>query len=84
MRLHSPLCPKCGAPARGTLDRLPGRADFNMEPGVDVDVEYGGNTEIWWDEQRTVLEHDDEPEGPTNRPIVCCHNGHTWPSVIDW
>ena len=34
--------------------------------------------------QRTVLEHEDKPEGPENRPLVCCPNGHTWPTVIDW
>ena len=84
MKLHTPLCPECGEPANGTLERLTGRADFNGEPGLGVDVDYGGWTEIWWDEQRTILERDDEPEGPDNRPLVCCPNGHTWPTVIDW
>ena len=84
MKLHEPLCPECGEPAKGTLEQLSGRADFNIDPGPGVDVDYGGWTEIWWDEQRTVLEHEDKPEGPENRPLVCCPNGHTWPTVIDW
>ncbi len=83
MKLHTPLCPECGAPAQGTLERISGRADFNIDPGPDVEVEYGGETDIWWDEQRTVLERDDAPESPTNRPVVCCPNGHTWATVID-
>ena len=84
MKLHTPSCPECGEPANGTLEHLTGRADFNIEPGLGIDVDYGGWTEIWWDEQRTVLEHEDKPEGPENRPLVCCPNGHTWPTVIDW
>ena len=83
MRLHTPMCPQCGEPANGTLECLSGRADFNIEPGPGIDVDYGGWTEIWWDEQRTILERGDEPEGPDNRPLVCCPNGHTWPTVID-
>ncbi|MBN2561560.1 MAG: hypothetical protein JXQ75_11580 [Phycisphaerae bacterium] len=84
MKLHTPLCPDCGEPAKGTLEHLTGRADFDGEPGPGVDVDYGGWTEIWWDEQRTVLEHEEKPESPENRPLVCCPNGHTWPTAIDW
>ncbi len=84
MKLQTPFCPQCGAPAQGTLERLCGRADFNVDPGPGVEVEYGGDTKIWWDEQRTVLEQDDEPETPTNRPIVCCSEGYTWPTIIEW
>ncbi len=83
MKLHTPFCPECGEPATGTFERLIGRADFDREPRPDGEVEYSGWTEVWWDEQRTMLENNDEPEGPDNRPLVCCHNGHIWPSVID-
>jgi len=83
MRLHMPLCPECGKPANGTLERLTGRADFDGVPGPGTDVEHGGWTDIWWDDQRTALERDGEPEGPDNRPMVCCENGHVWPTAID-
>jgi hypothetical protein len=48
MRIHTPLCPKCGEPAKGTVERLAGRADFDREPHPGIDVEYSGWTEVWW------------------------------------
>jgi hypothetical protein len=83
MRLLAPLCPECGEPANGTLERLTGRADFDGVPGPGIDVGYGGWTDVWWDDQRTALEQDSEPRGPDNRPMVCCANGHVWPTAID-
>jgi hypothetical protein len=64
MKLHTPMCPECGEPANGTLEHLTGRADFNGEPGPDVDVDYGGWTEIWWDEQRTSWNTRTSPKVP--------------------
>jgi hypothetical protein len=86
MKLHKPLCPDCGEPAHGTVERLAGYAQFVGEPGPETSVEYSGWTEIWWDEQHTVHQKDDRnvPEGPDNLPLVCCPNGHTWPTAIDW
>jgi len=46
MRLHTPLCPECGEPANGTLERLTGRADFDGVPGTDTDVGHGGWTDV--------------------------------------
>ena len=83
MKIHQPQCPECGEPARGTLERLCGCAEFAGEPGPDTPVEYSGWTEIWWDEQRSVHEKD-APEGPDNLPLVCCENGHSWPTPMDW
>jgi hypothetical protein len=83
MRLHEPTCPECGEPARGTFERLTGCAEFDVAPGPGADVEYQGTTDIWWDDQRTALERDGEPSGPSNRPMVCCTNGHNWPTAID-
>jgi hypothetical protein len=37
MKLHIPLCPTCGAPARGTVERLCGVAEFGKEPALDSD-----------------------------------------------
>lgn len=84
MKLHTPMCPDCGEPAHGTLERLTGYAQFDGVPTTDNDVNWGGWTEIWWDEQRTGLQDDQQPEGPGNLPLVCCPNGHTWPTLIDW
>jgi hypothetical protein len=84
MRLLAPLCPECGKPANGTLERLAGRAEFDGAPGLGTDVGYSGFTDVWWDEQRTALERDGEPRGPGNRPMVCCANGHVWPTAIDY
>jgi hypothetical protein len=83
MKLHKPICPECGEPANGTVERLSGRADFSP-PGADGTTEYTGWTEIWWDEQRTAHQKDRAPEGPNNLPLVCCPNGHEWPTAIDW
>ena len=84
MKLHTPNCPECNAPAQGTVERLTGYAQFTGEPGPDTAVEYSGWTEIWWDEQRTVRQNEDAPAGPDNLPLVCCPSSHTWPTAIDW
>ena len=84
MELHTPLCPECGEPAHGTVERLSGYAAFADVPGPDVQVDYSGWTEIWWDEQRTVHQNDDAVKGSDNLPLVCCSNGHSWPTAIDW
>lgn len=83
MRIHQPICPQCGEPAAGTVERINGRADFiDIQP--DGTTDYSGNTEIWWDEQRTVSQNENAPEGPDNLPLVVCCNGHDWPTPIDW
>lgn len=84
MKLHIPNCPKCGEPARGTLELLIGRADLDPHADGGDAFEYSGWTEIFWNEQRTLHEKDHEPEGPDNRPLVCCVNEHTWATAIDW
>lgn len=45
-----------GLELRGTVETLAGVALATVERGADgkVSVEYGGATDIWWDEQRTV------------------------------
>ncbi len=83
MKLHKPHCPECGELAIGTLERLAGRAEFTPVAD-DGTTEYSGWTEVWWDEQRTVHQKEVSPEGPDNLPLVCCPQGHTWPTAIDW
>jgi hypothetical protein len=84
MKLHVPLCPTCGAPAHGTVERLSGVAEFGEVPAPDGEVDYFGETEVCWDGQQTALQDDSKPEGPENLPIVCCAEGHDWPTAIDW
>lgn len=84
MKLHIPRCPECGEPARGTLERLHGCAEFTQPPANGQSVEYSGRTEVWWEEQWTLCQNDDVPEGPDNLPLVVCPNGHDWPTVIEW
>ncbi len=84
MKVHQMLCPECGEPARGTVEPLSVVAEFAGEPQTGDDVEYSGSTEVWWDEQRTVHEEVNLADGPAKLPLVCCHNGHAWPTTIDW
>jgi hypothetical protein len=83
MKIHQPQCPECGELAIGTVERLSGRAEFTPLRS-DGTTEYSGWTEVWWDEQRTAHQDDTQPESPTNLPLVCCDNGHSWPTAIDW
>ncbi len=83
MKIHRLLCPQCGEPAIGTVERLSGRAEFTPVAD-DGTTEYSGWTEIWWEEQKTVYQHDEAPESADNLPLVICANGHNWPTPIDW
>ncbi len=69
MRFAPLPCPECGAMARGTLETIPGLAEF--APAADGSIEYTGYTNVWWDEQRTVVD-----EGGYVR--LACPNGHDW------
>lgn len=75
MKLKVPLCPECNEPAIGTLETLQGVANFGSEPvgdwGAPIDVEYGGDTDIWWNSQKSVRNDKGETE-------VTCENDHTW------
>jgi hypothetical protein len=83
MRLHRPVCPECGELAIGTIERLSGRAEFTAvaENGT---TEYSGETEVWWEEQKTALQNDSAPESDENLPLVICPNAHDWATAIDW
>jgi hypothetical protein len=83
MRIHNPNCPECGAPASGTVEHLCGRAEF-IALSDDGTTDYSGWTEVFWNEQRTAHQDDSRPESPDNLPLVCCDNGHSWPTLIDW
>lgn len=47
-----------GRPVDGTLERLSGKAliipdSFRTDPSGDLVFDWDGETEVWWDEQRT-------------------------------
>lgn len=75
MKLKTPCCPTCNKPATGTVESLKGVAEFAGDPSAGP-VEYGGNTKVWWDEQKT----DRDEKG---RAIVVCEEGHDWPTEIE-
>ena len=79
MKLSKPTCPECGQPAIGTCDTIPGCALFMTAAGGDPDgnpdVEYGGETKVYWDGQMT-----DKVDG---LPQVQCHAGHQWGTEIE-
>ncbi len=69
MKFEPLFCPECGEMARGTLETLTGVANF--APAADGSLEYTGYTDLWWDEQRTVVD-----EGGYARLV--CPSGHDW------
>lgn len=74
MKLLTPTCPECGATARGSVERVPGRADLDIAP--DGTTQYEGWTEIWWDEQTTLT----DDQGRWN---LIDDDGHEWFSAVD-
>jgi hypothetical protein len=66
-------CPDCGVAAQGIQETIPGVALFG-EPilhGDLVQVDYFGETEVDWDNQRSII--DDQC-----RMSLVCNNGHRW------
>lgn len=74
MKIKIKNCPECGEEARGTVEELSGVALFVDDDGDDV--EYLGETEIWWDEQRTRTNEKGEVE-------LVCEGGHSWFSAVE-
>jgi hypothetical protein len=72
MRFDPWQCPECGEPADGTVEVVHGKAllafDENGKAG------YSGETKIWWDEQRPILD-----EG--GKYTLICPEGHEWQAV---
>lgn len=69
MQFDVTTCPQCGEPANGILEQVQGRAHLEVNTKTGA-AEYGGETEMFWDEQRPVLR-----EG---KAVLLCHNGHDW------
>lgn len=74
MKLATPACPECGGPARGTVERLAGVAEFYDR--ADGEVEYSGWTDVWWDEQKTVTNE-------AGQAKLICPEGHDWFSDVE-
>ncbi len=73
MTLETPICPKCGQPAIGTVERLRGIATFVGNPN-DGAVEYTGETKLDWDTCETVF--------GDGKPLVRCAEDHEWESEV--
>jgi hypothetical protein len=72
-RQHEFACPHCGAAAQGTEETIPGVALFGepVSKGDLVQVDYFGETEVDWDNQRSIV--DDQCQ-----MSLVCNNGHSW------
>jgi len=74
MHIEQPMCPECGELVKGTVEVL---SDMSLLlVGEDGTAEYEGETKIWWDEQKAVLDAD-------GRATLICENGHEWQSYLD-
>lgn len=82
MRLVKPICLKCGRPAHGTMEILTAVATFEEDPTADGIVKYGGQTDIYWDDQKTVRAKS-PGLGGLPRIRVECIDGHEWFTEVE-
>ena len=74
LKIEIPNCPECNSPARGTVEIIPGCAEFDQDSdGAPV---YSGYTEASWEEQET----NSDGEG---RVELVCENSHRWFSKLE-
>lgn len=71
MKLTNPICPECKHRAIGTIDLIPGTALFDDVPFKNKHVDFCGETDVFWDGQKTITNDKDESQ-------VTCDSGHTW------
>lgn len=77
MKLAIPKCPKCGELAHGTVENIPGVAEFS-EVDDDGVTDHCGETDVFWDGQEQVF-------GENGKPLVECGDCyHHWETDIDW
>lgn len=74
MILKTPLCPKCGRPALGTVEALAGVAEFEECENLFI-RKHSGYTRVWWDEQKTNRNQKGEIE-------LICEEAHSWFSEV--
>jgi hypothetical protein len=70
MKFSKPYCPECGELADGTLEAITGNALLNFDSKTML-AEYGGETKMFWDEQRTI-------RNGRGQAKLLCHNSHDW------
>ena len=68
MKVKDPYCPKCGGPITGLIETVYVRAC------VDADLEYAGESEVFWDTQSTLYDDD-------GCLIVQCASRHEWATL---
>lgn len=67
-----------GTLIEGTLESVPGTAQidpdsFTRNEDGSLDFEYGGYTEIWWDDQETIYDKN-------GQALFVDEHGDTWPA----
>ncbi len=67
-KFDPPRHPEFGTEPRGTVETVSGCALFSEENGT---YDWDGETDVWWDEQRTVEDKD-------GRVQLIDRQGHTW------
>ena len=70
MKFETMQCPECKERAIGILEQVQCRA--NIIENKQGEVEYEGETDVWWEEQRPVIKG--------GNYFLLCENGHDWPS----
>ncbi len=71
MRWDNPKCPQCGEQVCATKEVVYGYA-LLTDPAADGSQRYEGETEIDWDDQKTVRED--------GKDVLACPSGHEWAS----
>lgn len=69
-KFDPPKHPKFGTEPRGTVEKLSGCA-LLQEADSDGLFEWDGETEVWWDEQKTV-------RSKSGKVLLIDHKGETW------
>ena len=75
MRVDPHRCPDCGEPAEGTVDIVPGIAQFGdfTEDGI---TDWAGGTRMCWDGQMPQTD-------AQGRTLVQCEHAHDWWAVVE-
>ena len=73
MIFGTPKCPECEEYAKGTVEVVKGLALLAF--GEDGIAEYGGETEVWWNDQKTIIDEN-------GNVTLVCSNNHEWLSSL--
>lgn len=73
LKLEPRSCPVCKVDARGIIETVRGCALLQF--AADGSARYGGETDMWWEEQRA----EKDAEG---RITLICGEGHEWQATL--